>query len=52
MLGEIAGVENCQSKSKKGHKFLPITLWTDLGNKQPPFVEMTEGGIFTDNTTR
>ena len=25
---------------------LPITLWTDLDNKQPPFVEVTEGGIF------
>lgn len=25
---------------------LPITLWTDLGNKEPPFVEETEGGMF------
>ena len=34
--------------SKRGQKsrFLPITLWTDLDNKQPPFVEVTEGGIF------
>lgn len=25
---------------------LPFTFWTDLDNKQPPFVEVTEGGIF------
>lgn len=29
-----------------GKKPLPITVWTDLGNKQPPFVKVTEGGIF------
>ena len=52
MLGETDRVERHQSKSKKGDFLLPITLWTDLGNKQPPFVEMTEGGIFTDNTAR
>ena len=52
MFGEIAGVRTHQSKSKTGAFFLPITLWTDLGNKQPPFVEMTKGGIFTDNIAR
>ena len=31
---------------KRSLRILPITLWTDLDNKQPPFVEVTEGGIF------
>ena len=46
MLGEIAGVGIYQSKSKKGVKKLPFPFWTDLGYKEPPFVEVTEGGIF------
>jgi len=29
--------------------FLPFTFWTDLANKQPPFVEMTEGSMLTDH---
>ena len=45
-------LEPVSPKVKRELSYLPITLWTDLGNKQPPFVEMTEGGIFTDNTAR
>ena len=32
----------------QGKRFwpLPITRWAGLDNKQPPFVEVTEGGIF------
>ena len=26
----------------------PITLWTDLDHKNPPFVEVTEGGMSID----
>ena len=26
--------------------FLPFTFWTDLRYKEPPFVEVTEGGVF------
>ena len=25
---------------------LPTTFWTTLDNKQPPFVEVTKGGVF------
>jgi len=28
---------------------LPFTFWTDLGNKQPSFVKMTEEGMLTDH---
>jgi hypothetical protein len=28
----------------------PITPWSDLNNKQPPFVEVTEDGMFTGHT--
>ena len=45
-FGKITGVGNRLSKRKKRLRFLPFTFLTDLGNKQPPFVEVTEGGIF------
>ena len=48
MLGETAGAGTHQSKSKKGHSFLPFYFWTDLRYKEPPSVEVTKGGISTD----
>ena len=33
-------------------EILPFTFWTDLDNRQPPFVEVTEGGCSRATTAR
>ena len=48
-IGNCYCGKKCEFHTASGDHFAPFTFWTDSGYQQPPSVEVTKGGYFTDS---